>query len=44
MSLVCLDNHVLIWGIKEQPTKGQEDMVSRTKAFQPWVLLFAQEE
>lgn len=33
MSLVCLDNHVLIWGIKEQPTDGQEEMVSRTKAF-----------
>ena len=33
MSLVCFDNHVLVWGIKEQATPGQEDMIPRTKAF-----------
>ncbi len=33
MSLVCFDNHVLVWGIKEQATPGQEDMIPRTKSF-----------
>ena len=33
MNLVCFDNHVLVWGIKEQATPGQEDMIPRTKAF-----------
>jgi len=33
MSLVCFDNHVLIWGIKEEATEGQEDHISRTKRF-----------
>jgi len=28
-----LDNHALIWGIKEQAKEGQEDMIPRTKAF-----------
>lgn len=33
MNLVCFDNHVLVWGIKEQATPGQENMIPRTKAF-----------
>jgi len=33
MSLICFDNHVLIWGIKEQAKEGQEDMISLTKKF-----------
>lgn len=33
MSLICFDNHILIWGIKEQATKGQEDMIPMAKNF-----------
>lgn len=33
MSLICFDNHVLIWGIKEQAKKGQEDKISLAKRF-----------
>jgi len=33
MPLVCLDTQVIIWGIKEQATSGQEDMVAKAKAF-----------
>jgi len=33
MALICFDNHVLIWGIKEQSEKGQEHMIPRTKYF-----------
>ena len=33
MKIICLDNHALIWGIKEQCTEGQEDMIPRTKKF-----------
>jgi predicted nucleic acid-binding protein len=33
MSLVCFDNHVLIWGIKEQSTEGQEDKIALAKSF-----------
>ncbi|MBI2869521.1 MAG: type II toxin-antitoxin system VapC family toxin [Chloroflexi bacterium] len=32
MSLVCFDNNVLIWGIKEQAELGQEEMIPRAKA------------
>ncbi len=32
MKLVCFDNHVLVWGIKEQATFGQEEMIPRAKA------------
>jgi len=31
--IVCLDSHVIIWGIKEQSEPGQEAMVRRAKAF-----------
>ena len=33
MSLICFDNHILIWGIKEQATIGQEDNIANTKRF-----------
>ena len=33
MKIICLDNHVLIWGIKEQCSKGQEAMIPLTKRF-----------
>ena len=33
MRIICLDNHPLIWGIKEQCTDGQEDMIPLTKKF-----------
>jgi predicted nucleic acid-binding protein len=32
-NIVCLDTHVLIWGIGEYGTKGQEPMIDRTKRF-----------
>ena len=33
MSLICFDNHILIWGIKEQAKEGQEDKISLAKRF-----------
>jgi predicted nucleic acid-binding protein len=33
MRIVCVDNHALIWGIREHADDGQEVMISRTKAF-----------
>ena len=33
MSLICFDNHVLIWGIKEQSKDGQEDKIILAKRF-----------
>jgi predicted nucleic acid-binding protein len=32
MKQVCLDSHVLIWGVQEQAEPGQEEMSSRAKA------------
>lgn len=37
MECVCLDTHILIWGIKEECKKGQEDMISKAKAFLKWL-------
>ena len=36
MKLVCVDTHILIWGIREHVEDGQESMVYRTKAFFEW--------
>lgn len=36
MKLVCVDTHILIWGIRESAEGGQEDMIHRTKAFIDW--------
>lgn len=33
LNVVCFDHHILVWGIKEQATAGQEEMVPRAKAF-----------
>lgn len=33
MKPICLDTHILIWGIKEYAENGQEQMIPRTKAF-----------
>jgi predicted nucleic acid-binding protein len=30
---ICLDTHVLIWGIKEQAEPGQEAMIPRAKTY-----------
>lgn len=31
--MVCLGTHVIIWGIKEEATPGQEEMVQRAKNY-----------
>lgn len=31
--LVCFDTHVLIWGVKEQATEGQEHEIVKAKGF-----------
>ncbi|MEI8572617.1 type II toxin-antitoxin system VapC family toxin [Methylomonas sp. LW13] len=33
MKTVCVDNHILLWGIREEAGKEQEDMIPRAKAF-----------
>lgn len=33
MKNICIDNHILIWGIREYAEPGQEDMIPRTKDF-----------
>ena len=33
MTLICFDNHVLIWGIKEQAAEGQNDKIVLAKRF-----------
>jgi predicted nucleic acid-binding protein len=30
MTLVCIDNHILIWGIRKTATPGQGEMIERT--------------
>lgn len=37
MELVCLDTHILIWGIKEEAEPGQEDMIPKAKSFLKWL-------
>lgn len=31
MKRVCLDNHILIWGVRGYATPGQEDRVERAR-------------
>jgi predicted nucleic acid-binding protein len=31
--IVCVDNHVLIWGIEQKARSNQQEMISRTKRF-----------
>lgn len=33
MSSVCIDNHILIWGIRKEATPGQEPMILRAELF-----------
>lgn len=33
MSLVCLDTHILIWGIKREAAPGQENKIAMAQAF-----------
>jgi len=33
---ICIDSQVIVWGIKRQPTKGQEEMVSKAEYFFEW--------
>ena len=33
MKQICVDNHILLWGLREIATEGQEDMIPRTKRF-----------
>ena len=33
MSSVCIDTHVLIWGLKEQSEPSQEEMILKSKRF-----------
>ena len=37
MEIVCLDNHILVWGIKEEASSGQEEMIHRAKRFFKWL-------
>lgn len=37
MRLVCLDTHILIWGIKGESTPGQEPMVEKAINFLRWL-------
>ena len=32
-NLVCLDTHILIWGVKEEAEAGQEEMIDKAKRF-----------
>jgi len=33
MSAVCIDNHILIWGVRKKATPGQEGMILRAELF-----------
>ena len=33
MSSACIDNHILIWGIRKEATPGQEPMILRAELF-----------
>jgi hypothetical protein len=35
--MVCIDTHVLMWGVQEYATDGQEEMIDRTKRFLRWL-------
>jgi predicted nucleic acid-binding protein len=37
MSIVCLDTHIVIWGIKKQAAKGQENMIVKAESFLAWL-------
>ncbi len=33
MSLVCLDTHILIWGVRNEAAPGQEEMIGRAQRY-----------
>lgn len=35
--IACLDSHILVWGIKEDATDGQENMIPKAKRFIEWL-------
>jgi predicted nucleic acid-binding protein len=35
--LVCIDSHIVVWGVKEQANEEQQDMIPKTKAFLRWL-------
>jgi hypothetical protein len=35
--IVCLDSHIIVWGIKEEATPGQENMIPKAKLFFAWL-------
>lgn len=37
MSIITLDSHILVWGIKGEASPGQEPMVSHAKRFFKWI-------
>lgn len=37
MKLACIDNHILIWGVRKHATPGQEAMLDMTAAFLAWL-------
>lgn len=37
MAIVCLDSQILIWAIKEEANRGQEEMIPRAQAFLKWL-------
>ncbi len=34
--IVCVDAHILIWGLKKQASKGQEKMIQKSEDFFEW--------
>jgi len=37
MSVVCLDTHIVIWGIKKQASAGQESLILQAENFLKWL-------
>lgn len=37
MAIVCLDSNIMVWGIKEQASASQSDMIPRAKDFLKWL-------
>jgi predicted nucleic acid-binding protein len=33
MNTACIDNHILIWGVRKQATPGQDKMIERAELF-----------
>ena len=37
MSIVCLDTHIVIWGIKKEASDGQENLILQAENFLKWL-------